>query len=1357
MASHGQQTIESPDPPDFAPGAQFVEYEEFIESQLRRTRSHVRSVDLAAGFMVLLTGTLAYFLVVTLVDHWLISGGLGFWGRLLLLAGFVAGAGWWIVTQILPSLIKRINPLFAAYTIERSRPTLKNSLVNFLLFRADPSGVHQRVLEAIEEQAATNLVGVQVDSAVDRSRLIKLGYVLVGILALCALYAVASPKNLFQTVGRVVMPWADIQPPTRTTIDEIEPGDVQAFRGQQVTVKARVQGVADDAPVTLYYTTADKQIVDRPVEMSRPAGEYRYTAVLPAADAELQQSLTYTIKAGDATSRTYSIEVVAAPTIVVKSIEYKYPGYTGLLSQRVEHQGDLKAIEGTEVTLEALANQEIASGYVDFDANHTLDLPLRGEGAHAKASFRLLLKEDRQTPEHDSYQLTFKNAAGQQNPQPVRHQIEVTRDLSPEIQFVSPNRDEVELPIDGAIDLEVVANDPDFALANVKLLMAKGDKRAEEKLLNATWRGQFVKKYHFQPSKLRLAVGDTIEYWAVAVDNKSPRANQTETARRKIVIVAPAANADGAGQSSAGGEQAAGGSEKGKPGDEPSKGAGEQAPGDETSPKADAAGEPKPGAAGESPAGEVPQANDTTQDATEKSPEQKRAESGKSQAGEGEPGADGSAGASQAGDSGEPQAGDKPAAGEQADGGAPSAGEQGGEQQEPVASDGTNDGDAFERILQDREEQAKQQPQDGEKQQGEQPQGGDDQQSGDQQSGEQPQGGEQNSGEQQAGQKQAGDKQSGAGEQSQPQNGKQQGGQKGGPEEQGEGQQPGQSQGGNQQGGQQQGAQKSAGQKAEGSGGESQQPSEKSDGAQGDGQAGKAAGEKSPDGKQAGAQGNKQDGAKGNKQPGDAQAGQKSDDKQSGQKGQGQKPGKSDPNAGANDGGKGSEKSADNKNADQPGDPNAQPSDTKGQGAQSKGDSNAGGQQKPSGNEKPDARGGDGEAEKGESGAGQESEDKQGSPGAQEANQPRDKSQPGKQQGGEKKDGEEQSPSISKRESDTEGDEDGDRSGGGQRGGGQKANQSGTGGAGQNTAADEGADRSQQAGGSETSGRAGEDQAADGKTGKSGKQTGPGSQQRPATDENGTPGGEQTQPSDGSKSGSGQKSDAGEGQMTESAEGTPTDRAGEQRATDSQKGQPSSEPGDGSEQSQAGGQQKSAGGTRSDGSKSSQEVGVGNPDENSEGAEAAEPNGQGSKSLVPPKRDWEAGTDKADQANLEYSSKATDLAIEHLQDQLNKGQADPKLLDRLGWTRQDAEKFVERWQAMRSGAQAADKSKPGGKRQLDEALRSLGLHPRGTTLSGSAARDDRTQGLEESRRTKPPAEYSEAFKAYTQGTTRGGK
>jgi hypothetical protein len=106
---------------------------------------------------------------------------------------------------------------------------------------------------------------------------------------------------------------------------------------------------------------------------------------------------------------------------------------------------------------------------------------------------------------------------------------------------------------------------------------------------------------------------------------------------------------------------------------------------------------------------------------------------------------------------------------------------------------------------------------------------------------------------------------------------------------------------------------------------------------------------------------------------------------------------------------------------------------------------------------------------------------------------------------------------------------------------------------------------------------------------------------------------------------------------------------------------------------------------------------------------------------------------------------------------LKKDKPDPELLKQLGWTKSDLENFVRRWEQMRSQSQAAGEKGVAARRELDDALRSLGLRPRGTSIKGNAARSDNQSGYRESRRTAPPPEYEEQYKAYTQGTAKGGR
>ena len=132
------------------------------------------------------------------------------------------------------------------------------------------------------------------------------------------------------------------------------------------------------------------------------------------------------------------------------------------------------------------------------------------------------------------------------------------------------------------------------------------------------------------------------------------------------------------------------------------------------------------------------------------------------------------------------------------------------------------------------------------------------------------------------------------------------------------------------------------------------------------------------------------------------------------------------------------------------------------------------------------------------------------------------------------------------------------------------------------------------------------------------------------------------------------------------------------------------------------------------------------------GLDAEEPTG-------PPPARPESGEDEA---NLEYTKKATDLAIEYFKDQLAKDKPDQKLLDELKWTPDDMRRFVDQWERFKKQADSTD---PARRKNMEEKMKSLGLRPRGTTLKGGQTHEARTPQVRESRRSEPPPEYADQY------------
>ena len=96
------------------------------------------------------------------------------------------------------------------------------------------------------------------------------------------------------------------------------------------------------------------------------------------------------------------------------------------------------------------------------------------------------------------------------------------------------------LGVRGTLACELSANDPDYARRHVTLMATvRGRKLLDQPLLDEEWRGQFSKQLRLKLKPLGLKEGDIVDYWAVAIDNKLPDANRTETPHRRVRIVSP--------------------------------------------------------------------------------------------------------------------------------------------------------------------------------------------------------------------------------------------------------------------------------------------------------------------------------------------------------------------------------------------------------------------------------------------------------------------------------------------------------------------------------------------------------------------------------------------------------------------------------------------------------------------------------------------------------------------------------------------------------------------------------------------------------------------------------------------------
>jgi hypothetical protein len=1304
----------SPRQPRPAGDTKLVRYEDFIESKIEGTRRMVKVVDLAAALVTLLVCVLVFLLVVTIIEHWIVRGGFNIAERTVLFAILVGAIGWFGYRRVWPLLVHTINPVYAAHTIEHSSPTLKNSLINLLLFRQRRSEVSDAVYRTLEEQAAHGLTRVPVETSVDRSLLIRLGYVLLAVVAFAGLYKVISPKDPIISAERILLPWADIVPASRVTIADVTPGTTTVSRGESVDVSAEVRGIGNDDAVLLRYATDDGQIVGKTIRMKPSADGLRYVCRLAdEADGSelvgLTRNLKYRLEAGDARSLDYSINVISAPSILVERVDYHYPPYTGFVDRSVDALGDIRAIEGTRITVHARANGVIRVADVDFDADGRPDVRMAPKETAAIASFELALREDRQTPRHASYVLRFTNEEGRANREPVKHSIAVERDLDPEASVLAPKEKQIDARLDEMVAIEVEARDPDFALSAVRLHgETPGQTVLDELLLKAEHKGKFTTRYSFVAKAHGLHSGDVMQYWIEAADNRAPKPNVVVTEKRRIRVVSADPNRQPPP------DQVAQNDRQQRP-PEPGKNGGQQ---NQQKQDNQGQGEKDQGGAADqnNRASEKQNSESGGQQQSGKNDQQQKDQQQKSeQSGQQQNGGEGSKKDQQNSDSDQQQSKDskgesksgnsqsggesksKSSQGDEQRGGAPKPGEngEGGSQSKPANSSNQQSKDGSQNGQQSKDKQTGagasggERSKDGSKPDGARPE---------KQEGEKGRGGEREKGQQQAkseDQKRAvsseGDNDGEAFERIQKR--MEQSGElkKDADNAEGEKGREGEGEKGKQEQGQQQPGKEQQGTAQQGDPQQAKQPGKEQ------GKQQTAGEEKQQDGKSSNGE-----------SAADAKSAQKPEQQSGDGKQKQQQPGKDGGDAKQEAHGKNTSDNAAEKNKQQSGEGAEKNKSPEGQEAAGKGPGGAGEERAPQGSPQSQPDGMKPVEKRQQSGSKKESTNKQEPPSG----------------GG-------------KKESESSGDQGGDKAGGGEEGAGQKAPREGTGSPGQHQSADEGKGQSAEKGKGDTSSSGGQDREADHKTGSSdGKTPGKGSQQKDgAGTQQGGKAGDQNTESPGGKNAAGEKGDqAGS-------------KEGEAKGTDSKTQQ------DGKQEGEKGRQGEKEVGKQSD------QKG----DENAQKGESKDSKQQGNQGgqssdggqpgqPVAPQHSITGSAPEGDAANLEYARKQTDLVLGKLADQLSKNKVDDKMLKDLGWSRDDLKRFVDRWQQRKDAAQKDDPTGEAAKRDLDDALRSLGL--RRDKLQQNAVQKDSMRDLKQGYRGAVPLEYQERLRAYNQGVSR---
>ena len=129
--------------------------------------------------------------------------------------------------------------------------------------------------------------------------------------------------------------------------------------------------------------------------------------------------------------------------------------------------------------------------------------------------------------------------------------------------------------------------------------------------------------------------------------------------------------------------------------------------------------------------------------------------------------------------------------------------------------------------------------------------------------------------------------------------------------------------------------------------------------------------------------------------------------------------------------------------------------------------------------------------------------------------------------------------------------------------------------------------------------------------------------------------------------------------------------------------------------------------------------------------------------------------EEGDEANLDYNRQATELVLQKLKKELERGDVDPELLEQLGWNKTEMQQFADRLSQYLNESKQSEESPEVAARQqqFQEMLKSLNLQKSGSQRSGET-QPKRDVNQIESRRTPVPPAYRSAYEKFTRDIAR---
>ncbi|MEI9896011.1 MAG: hypothetical protein WDN28_19615 [Chthoniobacter sp.] len=344
-----------------------------------------------------------------------------------------------------------------ARLIEHAEPRLREDLLSAVELGDEGAGQvfdSEQFRALVQTDVAARVEKLDVEQLLPAKLLRRYAFIAAAIGVGCLVAFALTGFQFGTLMMRALLPMANFARVSKVKVKIVEPSpaEMRVAQGDTLPLIIELSGQSSNKATLETFTPSG----GREVVPMTPLERDRFSATIQVG----RENVFYRVRAGDALTKKYQLEAVARPAVVEFQKAYTYPGYAKLEAKTVtEENGDLAALEGSQVELHLRTNQKVREAELRIEQgkkNTVVPLVQQGDVLTAKVPIDA----------SGIYRVHLVGAeSGFENKFSPEYELRAEPDLVPQVELELPKQDLI-LPSNEIVDVQGSASD-DFALAKV--------------------------------------------------------------------------------------------------------------------------------------------------------------------------------------------------------------------------------------------------------------------------------------------------------------------------------------------------------------------------------------------------------------------------------------------------------------------------------------------------------------------------------------------------------------------------------------------------------------------------------------------------------------------------------------------------------------------------------------------------------------------------------------------------------------------------------------------------------------------------------------------------------------------------